>query len=333
MKKKIECAYGPCKNKFTPKSKIHRFCSLTCQHKAYNAHRRAMRSRDYTFDVEQNQTGVNVVPTDELIQQMHQRGYYVSKAPLSQDERFEVDLKAFDGDVRKIAFVSDTHMGSQYQQLSHLHTCYAEFRKRGIKDVFHAGDLCEGNGKLYKGQAYEMFLHGADPQASYVIENYPKEKGITTYVIGGSHDYSYHKTDGHDIIADIASDREDFKYLGMQAAYADIDNISLHLIHPDGGTAYALSYRLQKIIEQYTPQNKPHIVASGHFHRCNHIPGYRNVEGITLPCFQSQTPFLKAKGIQPVVGCLFVDLKYGKEGIVSFKTEWKFFYKPVKDDY
>lgn len=319
------CQY--CGTEFEP-DKWHpntKYCPppARCRDLAHNERRRKSFTPEEPVDVD----------TQDLIKQLHKRGYFVSKEPISQDERFNVDVKRFDGDVRKFAVVSDTHLGSKYQQLSYLKSFYALCKDRGIKDVFHCGDLCEGNGRLYRGQAYEMFLLGADAQAEYVIKYYPREEGIRTYIIGGSHDYSFHKESGFDILKAVADEREDFSYLGMQGAYVNVENILIYLIHPSGGVSYARSYKLQKIIENFAPEQKPMIVFSGHYHVPNHLVGYRNVEGLQVGCFQAQTPYLKAKGLYPFLAGLFVDVTYDKTGLLSFKTEWFPFYIPVENDY
>ena len=81
--------------------------------------------------------------------------------------------------------VSDTHFGSIHEKIDELYTFYAICKKEGINVVVHAGDLVAGWG-VYKGQENEVHTFGADGQVAYVIKNYPKVKGITTYFITGN---------------------------------------------------------------------------------------------------------------------------------------------------
>ena len=91
----------------------------------------------------------------------------------------------------KFGVVSDTHLNSKEQQLTHLNRMYDLFAAEGVSDVYHAGDITAGEG-MFTGQVYEIFNVGFDNQADYVIKHYPKREGITTHFITGNHDLSYY---------------------------------------------------------------------------------------------------------------------------------------------
>jgi len=267
---------------------------------------------------------------DELLEEVSKRGFISTRREVlvNRTYKFPRQLKPF-----KLGIVSDTHIGSQMQQISLLHEAYKEMAKEKVKVILHCGDMIEGNGKLYKGQIYEMFLHGADNMVKYAIENYPKADNILTYVIGGSHDFSFYKSDGADVLARIAEKRDDIRYLGVSGAFINIGKIKIYLMHPDGGSAYARSYKMQKIIEQFPPAQKPNILLCGHYHITNELPNYRNVVGLQLPCFQTQTQYLRAKGLNPDIGYLILEVFPDIKGIAHFKTDWRFFYEPSEGDY
>ena len=266
----------------------------------------------------------------ELLEELGRRGYTSTKIDIIEDAeyRFPEPMTPFE-----IGVVSDTHLGSQYQQITFLKDFYRKCAERKIRKILHAGDLVEGNGKQYRGQMYEMFIHGADAMVKYAVNNYPKEKGITSYVIGGSHDESYWKNEGYDILKAISGQRKDIKYLGMHGAYLKLGNINVYLMHGTSGVAYARSYKMQKIIEQISPQNKPHILLLGHYHVANHLPMYRNVEGFQLGCFQSQTPYLRAKGLYPTLSALILRIYRNKNGLTALKTTWQYYHIPIEHDY
>ena len=321
------CLY--CGEVFTP-DKWHpktEYCHTRHRDLAYNERRRGGR-------------GVPVVETpletETLIQQIHDRGFYVTKAPQSSDEHFKIDLKRFEGDRRRFAVVSDTHLCSEYQQLTFLKNFYRLCSEREISDVLHCGDLSDGNGKVYKGHEYEIFLHGFDKQCDYIIEHYPKEEGVTTWAIAGNHDESFFKGGGHDLVKAVSEKRPDIKYFGFHGAnisLAGAEHITMYLHHPRGAMPYARSYRLQKVIENMAPEQKPMFMFSGHLHTVCILPGYRNVEALSVPCFQSQTPLLKAMGVYPLVAGIFVDFTFDGTGIVSTKYEVYPFYIPIARDY
>lgn len=266
----------------------------------------------------------------ELLEEVSRRGFISTRRDvlINRHYKFPRQLKPF-----KLGVVSDTHLGSVHQQITLLHETYKIFKAEGIKQVLHAGDMIEGNGRLYKGQQFEMFVHGADSLVSYTIKQYPQVPGITTYCIAGSHDFSYFKEDGYDALRAIADKRPDIKYLGVSGAYLNFGKINVYLMHGSGGNAYARSYKMQKIIEQLPAGEKPHILLLGHYHTTNILPNYRNVAGFQLPCFQTQTQYLKAKGLSPEIGFLILEVFPDSKGLSHIKPDWRFFYTPIGGDY
>ena len=118
----------------------------------------------------------------------------------------------------RFGVVSDTHLNSREQQLTHLNRMYDLFAAEGVSDVYHAGDITAGE-CMFTGQIYEIFNVGFDNQANYIIKKYPQRRGITTHFITGNHDLSYYKSRGVDIGEKIALKRPDLNYLGKWAAW------------------------------------------------------------------------------------------------------------------
>ena len=90
---------------------------------------------------------------------------------------------------------------------------------------------------------------------------------------------------------------------------------------------------MQKIIEQFTPANKPNILLLGHYHTSCYLPMYRNVDGFQLHCFQGQTPYLKAKGLSPEIGGLILTITENKKGTYKVIVDYRRFYKPIINDF
>ena len=269
----------------------------------------------------------------ELLREIEARGYFASKLPPTVGGKtFKADVKKLSGNRYRFAVISCTQLGSKYQQLTHLNTFYSICQARGINTVLHCGDIVDG-GRVYHGQEYELFIHGADEQAQYVVDHYPKVKGICTKMLLGNHDESFYKIAGVNVVKDICSKREDLQYLGDYLAYIDIGGIKIGLMHGAGGVAYARSYKLQKIVEQLSPETKPHMLFIGHWHVQCHVPAYRNVEVFSMGCFQAQTPFLTRLGLFPNIGGMIVEIVAENGDLKSVKTEWIPFYVPIKDDY
>lgn len=334
------CIIEECRKPFKPRNNGHLCCSTECSDLRKN--RMAMQKRAEKRGVYASDVGSMAAPgvvidkteTDDLISEMHKRGFFVTKAPVESGARFEVDLTMFEGDVVRFGVMSDTHLCSKQQQLSHLRSFYRLCAEREIDTVLHIGDLCEGTGKQHEGQIYDLFIHGQDEQTDYIVEHYPNEPGITTHFILGSHDESFWKASGYDIGRRVSEQRPDMKYMGFADAYIDIaPNVDINMHHPDGGSAYALSYNAQKRVEAYPPELKPRIALFGHYHRSMWMPAYRNVDTFLVPCFQSQTLFLKKKKIYPIIGGWIIEATVNEDGLANIKPECIRFYVPVANDY
>jgi predicted phosphodiesterase len=235
----------------------------------------------------------------------------------------------FDGNSVKFAVVSDTHLGSKYQNITYLKKFYAYAKQTGCQFVLHAGDIVDGNG-VYKGQEFETFLHGFDETVQYAVKNYPN--GLPTYFITGNHCLSWFNKGGADIGEAIAKRRPDLIYLGQYGAYVMINKVKVYIMHPLGSPAYALSYKIQKLIEGFSSENKPNVLIVGHYHSSFQAL-VRNVFCMHPASFQGQSPFLRRLAIFPVIGGYIIEMGIDKKGISSFKTEFIPFYQPLQNDY
>lgn len=233
----------------------------------------------------------------------------------------------------KFAIMGDTQFGSKYAQITYLHEFYDLCVEEGIADVYHTGDITDGL-KMRVGHEYELYAVSADDMRDDVVKNYPHRPGITTHFITGNHDASIYKQVGYDIGQAIANARPDMKYLGRDCAVIHITpNCTLELRHPWDGTAYALSYKIQKMIEAMESDSKPNILAVGHYHKAEYL-FYRNVHALQTGCFQGQTPFTRGKGISVHLGGWIVEVKVDDKGTIkAFKSQFVPYYKSLTNDY
>ena len=269
------------------------------------------------------------------IEKVQDSGYFVTKKPLKRGYNFDLDIETTENNIYKIGIVSDTHMGSRYQQLESLWKFYEKCDNEGITTIFHAGDLSDGV-NIYNGQQHEIFLHGERAQAQYIIDNYPEISGMTTEIVGGNHDESFYKRYGSDICYDVAVQRPDIHYKGFYLANFNIDDINICLHHGDGGVAYARSYKPQKIaLSKIEDKNTitPDIVALGHYHCSCILPDYIGIYMIQMPCFQAATPsYMGRKGLTPDIGGIILEFEESDGKLVSTKTQYVK-YNPKDDDY
>ena len=143
-----------------------------------------------------------------------------------------------------------------------------------------------------------------------------------------------YKRCGMDIGKAIASERKDMIYLGRDCAKIEITpNCILELRHPWDGSAYALSYKMQKIIEAMEPDSKPNILAVGHYHKIEYL-FHRNIHGFQTGCFQMQTPFTRGKNISVHLGGWIVTVEVDMNGTIKkIIPELVPFYKGIENDY
>jgi UDP-2,3-diacylglucosamine pyrophosphatase LpxH len=213
----------------------------------------------------------------------------------------------------RFGLTGDRHFGSLYHDNAALRAFYAYCIERGIKDVFDAGDFVDGH-KIYRGQEFELRDLGYDRQIRRVEKSSPTS--IKTHFITGNHCASFKNLAGAEVGREIENRLENHVYLGdTTARYKWVTpngNFILDLLHPDGGTAYALSYKPQKIAEALEGGTKPDMLAIGHFHKAELMPMYRNICTVQVGCFQRQTPFMARKGSQAHVGGWIVEVVIGK---------------------
>lgn len=251
-----------------------------------------------------------------------------------QNQEPEHHIRKWDGtEVVRFALMGDTQFGSKYAQITHLHDFYDLCEDLGIDTVYHTGDITDGI-KMRPGHEYELYEISADGQREDVVKNYPRRKGITTYFITGNHDASLYKHVGYDIGAAIARDRDDMVYLGRDCAVIELTpNFDLELRHPWDGTAYSISYKPQKMINAMDSEEKPKMLAIGHYHKFEYL-FYRNIHTFQTGCFQSQTPFTRGKGIDVYMGGWIVEVYVDKDGYARALTQIPVpYYKAIKDDY
>lgn len=251
-----------------------------------------------------------------------------------QNQEPDIYNAAWDGaTIIKFGLMGDTQIGSKYTQITHLREFYDICERLGIPNVYHTGDITDGL-KMRPGHEYELYMSSSDDLVKHIADIYPKKTGITTHFITGNHDASIYKQVGHDIGASISKERSDMKYLGRDCAIVNLTpNCTLEMRHPWDGTAYATSYKPQKIIEAMESDSKPNILAIGHYHKAEYL-FHRNVNCFQTGCFQSQTPFTRGKGISINMGGWIVYIAVSDDGTVkSISPTFVPFYKAITDDY
>lgn len=255
------------------------------------------------------------------------------KVAQNYDPSESEDAGWFPGQTVMFAVVSDTHINSKYTQLSYLHDFYQRCAEMGIKHVYHAGDISDGE-NMRVGHNYELYKIAADEQVDEICRVYPHVDGITTHFITGNHDASTMKHCGYDIGPAIAARRPDMDYLGRDTALIHLTpNCTMQLLHPWDGGSYAMSYRPQKIVEAMDGGTKPNILMIGHYHKAMWME-YRNVAVFCAGCFQGQTPFQRGKGLSRFMGGWIIEADTDENGYITrIVPTFIPYYVDIEEDY
>jgi len=235
--------------------------------------------------------------------------------------------------VIQFGMVSDTHMGAKVQQLKSLHKFYDTLVDRGIKTVYHGGDISEGLYFKRASHGDDRFLHSFDQQMNYIVENYPKRDGIKTYFITGNHDYTHVMNGGVNIGPIINVYRSDMEYLGHNFAKIWLTpKVDMNVVHPMDGSAISISLKSQQRIDRGYGVKKCKIQALGHYHKWDYV--YWNAtHGITLPGFHGQSSFMDGKNLASIIGGVIVTLRVTEDGeFESMSTEF-LPYEEIRGDY
>lgn len=215
--------------------------------------------------------------------------------------------------------VSDTHFGSKSCEVEKLNYFYDYCKNKNIKTVFHAGDLVDGI-KVYKGQEYEQTYYGFQSQCESVIKNYPKIEGIKTYAILGNHDYSFISLCDSDPFDKICMYRPDIIYSGKYFGEIKIGNFIIAMHHPDAGQSYALTYKMQKILESTKKFYDGYII--GHYHSSVSLFNYHSNWSCLAGSFQNETMFSRRKGLRNTIGGFVVRMIKKTDKSIIIEPSW-----------
>jgi len=231
------------------------------------------------------------------------------------------------GNTVKFGLFGDTHIGSMECFSDGLKAFYDRCADENCKTMLCTGDILDGN-RMYRGQEFELRDVGLTAQ----LERFELEAPdtIETQFITGNHDASFAAQVGVDVGAALAEKKKAWVCLGEDQATVRFNTddgvFDVCLLHPSGGTAYALSYRPQKIVEQMEGGTKPNLIAIGHFHKAEFIPSYRNIAVVQTGTFEWQTPYMMRKGLAAHVGGWIVEATVGESWNIV-KAEFLAFYR------
>ena len=252
-----------------------------------------------------------------MIDSLGDAGYHMSQVNgrhkigkiLAHTAPTRVSTQRFSGPEMAFGVIADSHMASTHCRLDVLESAYNEFAKQKIKTVYALGNMIDGFAERINGS--EVMLRNVTDQCAYMADHMPQRSGMTTeFITGDCHEGWYAKDVGLNIGHHMEDEakrhgRTDLKYIGHMEADVELKRGSgssiMRLFHPGGGSAYAQSYKPQKIIESYQGGEKPSILLLGHYHKFGFFYP-RNVWCFMAGCLQDQTMFMRKRQLSAHVG-------------------------------
>ena len=230
----------------------------------------------------------------------------------------------FNGDRTRIGVMGDVHFGSKYCLYELVDKAFKEFEKQDCDIVAQCGDLCEGMSNR-PGQIYELSHLGYHEQKKVAIE-YMSRCPRPLYMIDGNHDRWFIKSNGALIVPDICDAIEHATFLGHDEGNISLgDAATVRLWHGEDGSSYAVSYRIQKIVESLTGGQKPNVMLLGHVHKSMYLFD-RNIHCYSAGAFQRQTSWMRGKRLSSHTGFWIVDIYVNDNGVSKTTGTWYPFY-------
>lgn len=303
-----------------------------------------LQSKSYTLTDLCSAVDRGPVSVQKSIETLQKKGYKTelfgeeARMSASSPTGFtRIPLEHFkDGKWFRHGLVSDTHICSTYQRLDVLNAAYDHFEAEGIREVFHAGNWIDGEARFNKHEL--LTAPGFENQVKYFLDNYPNKVSINTRIISGDdHEGFYQQSFGVDVGRRLeqtarSRGRNDIFNLG----YAEVDipfaakkggkEAILRVVHAGGGSSYATSYSVQKLVESYSGGSRPQILYVGHYHKSEFLH-YRNTAIIQAGCMEDQSLFMRKKKLSAHVGFWTVSFQVDSDGAVTrFNPEYFPFY-------
>jgi predicted phosphodiesterase len=236
--------------------------------------------------------------------------------------KIKISRKSF-----SFGYFSDAHIGSKYFQPELFAYMVKFFQQENPDFILNSGDHLEGmSGR--PGHVYELSHIGFAQQLKYAVELYSQLDNFDHYGIDGNHDmWFYQKNDNGVVVGEeLQRNLKRYHHLGQSEGNLEVSGVKIQLYHGGDGTAYATSYKLQKLIESFSNGMKPNIVLSGHYHKALYMFS-RGVHGLECGTLCGQTGWMRGKKIPAHMGFGLVRVFYNHRGVERFVHEFTPWYE------
>ncbi|MBR2833779.1 MAG: metallophosphoesterase family protein [Bacilli bacterium] len=241
---------------------------------------------------------------------------------LNQGDKVDEDISTYSfttdkSNEFKFVAISDTRLGSKSQQLAILNDIYRKASDMGIHNVILCGNISAGLKPMTDTES--NFIADSQAQVDYIVENYPKHDGITTYFISGKLDDKHILKNNINIGKRISDARDDMVYLGEDICDVSIDRAKMQVINSKLTKTYTASYRTQQTVDAYRSEDKPDILLYGGLLQMEKYQ-HRGVNCIAVPSVCATDNEMKAKRFSNTIGAWYVTVKTDEKGLLSQVT-------------
>lgn len=152
----------------------------------------------------------------------------------------------------KAIAIADTHIGHSKYNMHYLDIIYEYCKKHNINIVLHCGDLLHG---------HKQCCISPQEQLETVLENYPNDPSILTFLAFGNHEDSFLEQYGINLKAVFERTRDDIIPLGYGECIIKIDSVKdnivishiNHSFESNGVRLSGHSHRYKFIADDYNP--------------------------------------------------------------------------------
>ena len=190
----------------------------------------------------------------------------------------------------KVLAISDLHFGNKLERLDLLDKAYNYCIKHNIHIIFCCGDLIDGPFTHGEQNLNDIFM-----QIEHFVKDYPFDKNILTFGVGGDHDVDAFRKGSQDIIEILRNYRHDIIIGGYGNAFITIKNDKIHLFHNIYG-------------RKYKSMNST-ISLHGHSHRFGVDTKNSNHLDIMVPSLSNVN--------QPSPSAIQIDFQFNKNGYIN----------------
>lgn len=148
----------------------------------------------------------------------------------------------------KVLLISDLHYGNEFERNDLVDRAFNYCIKNDIHIIFLCGDMIDGT-----FSCVEQDISNVYEQIEHFVKDYPFDKNILTFSVGGNHDENGLRKSGQNIIEILRNYRHDIIISSYNNFFIDIKNDQIQLFH--------IAHKSKLI------KSKSSIVLYGHCHK------------------------------------------------------------------